>query len=352
MSRGNINYKYLRRRKNWFQRNWQAVLIYAVLILIVLGAVAFAVIKFTPLGKNLGGASNNSSQPQAIQEDNNHQETETETKNVTWVDLKEPESKEVTYTAPEGVEFPYKIKVNRAANCVTVYGIDTEGQYTIPVKAFAASCGREGEETITGENYKLSDQYVWRLMVDKTYGHYAYRINGGYLFHSVPYLTASNDSLETEEYNKLGSFASLGCVRMCVRDVLWLYENCPVGTKVDIYDDAANPGPLGKPESIKIPLDSPNAGWDPTDPDERNPWLKESAKIAGTKDITVKVGEAVNLLEGVTATDTCGNTITEKIIVIGRYTTDQAGEYAIQYKVTDAVGSTAKAEIKLTVTDK
>lgn len=350
MSRGNINYKYLRRRKNWFQRNWQAVLIYAVLIIVIFGAAAFAVIKFTPLGNYFDGSSMNTQQ-QEDQENHFNQisETETKTKEVVWIDLKEPESDEAVYTVPEGVEFPYKIKVNRAANCVTVYGIDAQGEYTIPVKAFACSCGREGEETITGENYKLSDQYVWRLMVDHTYGHYAYRINEGYLFHSVPYLSSSNDTLETEEYNKLGSFASLGCVRMCVRDVLWVYENCPVGTKVDIYDDNANPGPLGKPESIKIPLDSPNAGWDPTDPDERNPWLKESAKIAGEKDITVKVGESVDLLNGVTATDTCGNDITKKIVVIGRYTTDQAGEYAIQYKVTDAIGNTAKTEIKLKV---
>lgn len=53
MSRGNINYKYLRRRKNWFQRNWQAVLIYTILILIALAVIAFAVIKFTPVGQQL-----------------------------------------------------------------------------------------------------------------------------------------------------------------------------------------------------------------------------------------------------------------------------------------------------------
>ena len=51
MSRGNINYKYLRRRKNWFQRNWQAVLIYALIILVILAAIAFVVIKFTPVGQ-------------------------------------------------------------------------------------------------------------------------------------------------------------------------------------------------------------------------------------------------------------------------------------------------------------
>jgi hypothetical protein len=53
MSRGNINYKYLRRRKNWFQRNWQAVLIYTaitVVVLAVLVAAAFVVLKYTPAG--------------------------------------------------------------------------------------------------------------------------------------------------------------------------------------------------------------------------------------------------------------------------------------------------------------
>ena len=137
---------------------------------------------------------------------------------------------------------------------------------------------------------------------------------------------------------------------MCVRDVLWLYENCPQGTTVDIYDDAANPGPLGKPESIKIPLDSPNAGWDPTDPDETNPWHKESATLSGVQDITVKVGDTVDFLKGVTAKDTCGNDITDKIAVSGRYTTDAAGEYTMKYQVTDAIGSIATAEMKLIVT--
>ena len=133
-------------------------------------------------------------------------------------------------------------------------------------------------------------------------------------------------------------------------DVLWLYVNCPQGTTVDIYDDAANPGPLGKPESIKIPLDSPNAGWDPTDPDETNPWHKESATLSGVQDITVKVGDTVDFLKGVTAKDTCGNDITDKIAVSGRYTTDAAGEYTMKYQVTDAIGSMATAEMKLIVT--
>ena len=51
----------------------------------------------------------------------------------------------------------------------------------------------------------------------------------------------------------------------------WIYDNCPSGTYVEIYD-SEEPGPLGKPEAMKLDADSPNKGWDPTDPDERNPW--------------------------------------------------------------------------------
>lgn len=348
MSKGNINYKYLRRRKSWIERNWKGLLIIIALLLVIGGGLTYGAIK---LAQNGGFSFLAGSDDGNDNKSNDVQEQTTQAREVNWIVDKEPESTEVNYTAPAGVELPYYIKVNRAANCVTVYGIDAEGNYSIPVRAFAASCGREGQETITGENYTTTDKYLWRLMVDGTYGHYAFRIYGGYLFHSVPYLGASSDTLETAEYNKLGSFASLGCVRMCVRDVYWLYENCPEGTKVDIYDDETNPGPLGKPESIKIPLDSEYAGWDPTDIDEGNPWKNSKAEITGAKDITAKIGEKVDILKGVTAVDTCGNDISDDIYTVGRYTFDQVGEYDIKYGVVDAIGSKAEVTVKLKVTE-
>ena len=202
-----------------------------------------------------------------------------------------------------------------------------------------------------GENYVTSDKYEWGYMVDGTYGRYAFRISGGYLFHSVPYYSMNKGDLEDGQYNKLGDYASLGCVRMCVRDVKWIYDNCPSGTGVTIYDDVANPGPLGKPDSIKIPEDSAYAGWDPTDPDENNPWNAYSAKIAGAKDIQTKIGQSVDIMTGVSATDICGNDITAKIVTVGRYTFDQTGTYDIKYEVTDAIGSHDEVTVKLTVTE-
>ena len=45
---------------------------------------------------------------------------------------------------------PYYILVNRLANCVTVYGLDPAGYYSIPVRAIVASTGKPGCETPLG----------------------------------------------------------------------------------------------------------------------------------------------------------------------------------------------------------
>ena len=167
----------------------------------------------------------------------------------------------------------YKIAVNRAANCVTVYERMPDGGFGAPVKAFVCSVGRAGHETPPG-TYKTSDYYEWRLMVDNSYGHYAVRFNKGILFHSVPYYTQNAANIEWEQYNLLGEPASLGCVRLTWADAKWIYENCARGTEVIVYDDAENPGLLGKPTEMKILPEYPIEfrQWDPTNMDEGNPW--------------------------------------------------------------------------------
>lgn len=166
-------------------------------------------------------------------------------------------------------EFPYYVKVNRKQNCITIYTLDDNEEYTIPYKAMVCSTGLYNA-TPRG-TYPLSTKYLWRELYGGVYGQYASRITGGILFHSVPYYRKSKNTLCTEKYNKLGQQASMGCIRLTVEDAKWIAENCPSGTLVEIYDDE-NPGPLGKPEVQKIDLDTPNKSWDPTDPDEENPW--------------------------------------------------------------------------------
>lgn len=168
--------------------------------------------------------------------------------------------------------YPYLLAVNRAASTVTVYTTDADGRYTVPYMAMVCS---GGEGTPTGY-WSTPIRHNWRLLEGPCYGQYATRIFKGYLFHSVPYYHEHKDDLEYDQFNQLGTPASLGCIRLAVVDVKWIYDNCPAGTPVVIYDDAEDPGPMGKPGTIRTdPADEALRGWDPTDPDPQNPWPAE-----------------------------------------------------------------------------
>lgn len=171
----------------------------------------------------------------------------------------------------EKSDAPYLLKVNRKQNIVIAYAKDDNGDYTKPYKAMVCSVGLDGA-TPTG-TYTTSDKYTWRLLSGNVYGQYATRITGHILFHSVPYFTQSKSDLEYEEYNKLGQAASLGCIRLSVADAKWIYDNCPKGTTVTIYDSDEKE-PLEKPTPIHIDTNDSRRGWDPTDPDSNNPWNK------------------------------------------------------------------------------
>lgn len=155
----------------------------------------------------------------------------------------------------------YYIKVNRTTCSVTVYAKDGANGYIIPVKRFACSVGLPSTPTPTGTYYTPA-KYRWHTLMGPSYGQYCTRIVGGILFHSVAGYNMTSYNIRAKDYNKLGQPASHGCVRLNVRDSKWIYDNCLLNTKVTIYD-SSNPGPLGKPTTIKIPAWQ---NWDPTDP--------------------------------------------------------------------------------------
>ena len=203
------------------------------------------------------------------QEDITQSESQSENRQEDVSQKENTQEKDSQQSASDETEFPYYIKINRRQNCITVYTSDENGEYTVPYKAMICSTGLYNA-TPRG-TFHLSTKYLWRELYGKVYGQYATRITGGVLFHSVPYYKKSKSALCTEKYNKLGQQASMGCVRLTVEDAKWIADNCPSGTTVEIYDDD-DPGPLGKPEAAHIDTDSPNKGWDPTDPDVENPW--------------------------------------------------------------------------------
>lgn len=196
---------------------------------------------------------------------------------------------------------PYYIMVNRTMNTVTVYGLDANGYYTVPVKAMICSVGRSGSVTPRG-TFSVAAKMQWCHMIDGSYGQYATQFYGNYLFHSVCYTAANPSTLMTYEYNMLGNPASLGCVRLQTADAKWIYDNCAAGTKVTVYD-GESPGPLGKPDKLLsyIPPEM-DIGWDPTDPRENNPWhrILVSGLSLRTKDASVFTGETLSLSAALT----------------------------------------------------
>lgn len=185
---------------------------------------------------------------------------------------------------------PYMIRVNRAENFVTVYGMDYEGKHTIPYKTFWCSTGLDPESTPLGQ-FKISERYDWRIMVDGSYAQYAVRIYGPIMLHSIPYTDGKHDALEYWEYNKLGKPASLGCVRLRVKDIKWIYDNCNDGTKVTIYSEPDEEPEIALPKIKKIKKSNKNKNWDPTDPAKGNPW-KNKKKTNTRKKTTTKEQES------------------------------------------------------------
>lgn len=193
--------------------------------------------------------------------------SEEELKKINEKEVEEAKKKDTKATTE--TKKKYYIKVNYGAQVVNVYTYDKDGNYTIPVKAFVCSTGRL--TPISGV-YTIPAKVTWCHMIGDVWAHYCTQIVGDILFHSVPSLEKNTHSLEYWEYDKLGTKASLGCVRMTVRDAKWIFDNVSVGTKVEFYS-SSNPGPLGKPTAQKI-SNAPEElrVWDPTDPDFHNPW--------------------------------------------------------------------------------
>lgn len=159
----------------------------------------------------------------------------------------------------------YTIYVNRKSNLVNV--VDSHKRL---VKAMYCSTGKN-YSTIKG-SYRTQSKMRWHVLYHGVYGQYCTRIHGPYLFHSVPYTRVKKNAVQTREFNKLGRQASHGCIRLSVADAKWIYKNCPVGTRVVIGEK----NKLKAPDQARLTISTKKkTGWDPTDPDKRNPYKVE-----------------------------------------------------------------------------
>lgn len=345
------------RRKSKSMDSIERTVLYAVSI-ILLGFVIALAVKNYRLSGRLEELSDSTAEASATESDT---ATEATTKSEKLTLVNEPEYLTIepdvnTATGQEVDTYngddlasngcTYAIKINRQENIVTVYKLGDDGYYTVPVKVMRCSVSPDGETPLG--IFNVAGKWTWLALYDYCYGQYVSQIEGDTLFHSVPYLDTSKDTLETWEFNKLGTDASLGCVRLCVADAKWIYENCETGTYVDIFDSDYY-GPLGRPVPVTKLADTENAGWDPTDMVEENPTTGTGV-IYGVESHSIKLGENYDTMAGVWAFNSDRQDVTSELKVEGTVDNTCGGDYKVKYSFEDKSGTVSK-EITITVED-
>ena len=192
---------------------------------------------------------------------------------------------------PEPTPVPYAITVDVTNQVTSVYGLDENGAYTIPVRQMLCSTGTKanpsdvGDWVLNGRHAKWCEFPKW----GNSYARYWTRINSNIAFHSPIYTAVSLDAMKTSSYKMLGNRASHGCIRLTVEDAKWIYENIGAGTVVSIREDmpsdpelrdALKLPPLKKGTSIPVetPVPTPEPEYDASAVPEITRKLKKNSE--------------------------------------------------------------------------
>lgn len=192
----------------------------------------------------------------------------------------------VSYTFPDGfnLESTLYIKVVINAQLIYVYRRDAKGNPTSCIRTIIMSSGvdRASNATPLGK-YMIFDNnangagkgrwidfkttfsqygtrlfYITSLQNNKMTGYFT-----GYMMHSELYRKTDPTSLIVDEYNTIGYPRSHGCMRMQVKDALWIYQNAHTGSIVEITDGSPNTSLWKKLRPANLVS---GTKYDPTDP--------------------------------------------------------------------------------------
>lgn len=136
-----------------------------------------------------------------------------------------------TFLNEENIDYSdsenFRIEVDLGRQMVTVFYKDDM------LREMICSGGAPESPTPPGEfvtSQKIPKAFIERFDVG---AYYWIRFFEDYLIHSVPF--DENWEMIIEEFEKLGSPASHGCIRLKLEEAKWLYETLPLGVKVLIY---------------------------------------------------------------------------------------------------------------------
>ncbi len=187
-------------------------------------------------------------------------ETDTSAEQETQAEEKEPTFGEV--------ELPYYITVDKVGKIVSIYTLNEEGKYETLVRQCICATGKSVDKMPNGYYPLKNSKYKWNVITandEVMRVQYSTRISGDYLFHSVPYTEMEKDKLDLRQYKNLGKTGAGGYIWLTVECAKWIYDNCPAGTPVRIFE-----GSYDAELVEKLRPAEPTDRWDPTDPDNPN----------------------------------------------------------------------------------
>ena len=131
---------------------------------------------------------------------------------------------------------PYVLKISIADQALYAYGLDDNNEHTVLVRTMKCSTGKDATPTPTGtfQSGTVPRRALALLQEVQVLGTVRLLYSGR---HPLPLgaLQREGGSPTQSSINNLGRKASHGCVRLSVEDAKWIYNNCPVNTKVVVY---------------------------------------------------------------------------------------------------------------------
>ena len=255
-------------------------------------------------------------------------------------DVKEQETKENEKADK------YYIEVNQRKNIVIIYQYSKDEKSREQIKAFQSCVGKE----VPRGTFKTGRKYTW-LDIYQGWHKYNTELGNGVWIQSAVYKDKNDYSLSKASYNSLGKSKAEGkSILLSAKDAAWIYEHCKEGTKVSVIkgrkNDELSVSPEAKVSTYKY------CGWDPTDPDKNNPYLKikNGAVVKGLSTITTERGQEPDYLGNIIALNKKGKVITNRL----KYNTidySTAGTYKVNYSYKAKDGIRYKISQKIKVQD-
>ncbi len=220
--------------KKWFKGT--NLVIYIVIIIAMIMALLFVL-------KTVIGMHNNNKQSDSAVDESSQEESSTDSE---------------TQIETVAKNQSYYIKIGIDQHIMVIYQLDSNREFTIPVKAFYVGIGPK----VKPEKTTITEKSIWRKISDRYYVHYSSRLDNAEYFSTATYFSQNEYNLNPLSYNSIGQNVTDGSIIMTAVNAKWIYENCGTKTTVEILDSIDDIDNITIEEFKKVTND---AYKDPTD---------------------------------------------------------------------------------------